>query len=201
MNKERREFKSLGKGCYLPSCAIAFVGTYDKADKANIMAAAWVGIINSEPPMMYVSVRKGRHTFEGITKNNAFTLSIPDQDQAVEFDYTGLESGAKEDKFAKLEIEAQKGEFVHAPYIGQCPYIMELKLHSSIELGSHVAFIGEVLDAKIDKSYINDAGKVISEKIKPLVYDLFSREYKTLNEEAKGKSFSVGMVKKSEQVN
>ncbi len=192
MQKEMRKFKSLGKGCYLPSCPLAFVGSYDSEEKANIMAAAWVGIINSEPPMMYASVRKGRHTYEAILKNKAFTLSLPDQDQALEFDYAGLASGSRQDKFEKLEIEAAKAEFVHAPYVEQCPYIIELSLHLVQDLGSHTVFIGEVEDVKVDASYYNDEGKIISSQIKPLIYDLFSREYKSIDEEVKGKSFSIG---------
>ncbi len=192
MNKEERKFKSLGAGCFLPACSLAFVGSYDANDKANVMTAAWVGIINSDPPMMYTSVRKARHTFEAIKARKAFTLSLPDQDQAVELDFAGLAGGAKYDKFEKMAIEAKKGEFVDAPYIAQCPYVIELELHSVQDLGSHTAFIGEVIDVKVDATYYNEEGKIISSKIKPLVYDIFSREYKTLNDEVKGHSFAVG---------
>ncbi len=192
MNKDKKNYKSLGKGCFLPACPLAFVGTFDSNNKANVMAAAWVGIINSEPPMMYVSARKARHTYQGIVAHKAFTLSIPDQDQAIELDYAGLASGAKTDKFEKMALEAKKADFVNAPYLEQCPYVIELELHTSIDLGSHTAFIGQVLDVKIDKNYYNEEAKLISSKIKPLVYDIFSREYKSLHEEVKGHSFSIG---------
>ncbi len=38
--------------------------------KANFMAAAWCGIVNSNPPMLSVSLQHQRHTLKGITLSN-----------------------------------------------------------------------------------------------------------------------------------
>ena len=40
-------------------------------EKPNVMTAAWTGIINSEPPMTYVSIRPSRYSHEIISKTKA----------------------------------------------------------------------------------------------------------------------------------
>ena len=53
------------------------IGTYDAGGKPNIMTAAWGGICCSEPPMLAVSVRKPRWTYEAVLQRKAFTIGIP----------------------------------------------------------------------------------------------------------------------------
>ena len=33
-------------------------------EKANVLTVAWTGIINTKPPMTYISVRPTRHSYE-----------------------------------------------------------------------------------------------------------------------------------------
>ena len=40
-------------------------------DNANVLTIAWTGIINSEPPMTYISVRPSRHSHKIIEQTIA----------------------------------------------------------------------------------------------------------------------------------
>ena len=50
------------------------IGSYDKANKPNMMTAAWVGICCSQPPCVTVSLRKATYTYHNIMAKKAFTV-------------------------------------------------------------------------------------------------------------------------------
>jgi flavin reductase (DIM6/NTAB) family NADH-FMN oxidoreductase RutF len=49
------------------------IGSYDKAGKANMMTAAWVGVCCSKPPCLAVSLRQATYTYHNILERKAFT--------------------------------------------------------------------------------------------------------------------------------
>lgn len=153
------------------------VGTYDVNGRPNIMTAAWGGICCSEPPMLAVSVRRQRWTYEAVLSRKAFTVSIPNVKLAAETDFAGMASGRKNDKFKELSLTPVKSGLVDAPYVGECPVVVELTLHTQIELGTHVQFIGEIRDVKVDESCLDADGKPVLNKINPLLYDGAQKEY------------------------
>ena len=42
----------------------------------NIITIAWTGIINSQPPMTYISVRKSRHSHSIIAREKEFVINL-----------------------------------------------------------------------------------------------------------------------------
>ncbi|SBW06349.1 Flavoredoxin [uncultured delta proteobacterium] len=185
--------RSLGPQTLLYPLPAFLVGTYDGEGNANIMTAAWGGVCCSEPPLVAVSVRKERWTYDAILTREAFTLSIPSADQAARVDFAGMASGRKTDKFKDTGFTPARGEFVDAPYVLECPVVVELVLRTSLELGSHVQFIGEVRDVKIEEGCLDADGKPVREKIDPLLYDIGAREYCRVGQSV-CKAFSSGKV-------
>ncbi len=170
---------------------VFLVGTYDKQGKPNIMAAAWTGICCGTPLCIYVSLRKATYTYHNIEHHQAFTLSIPDVSHIEETDYAGIFSGRDENKFENLGLTPVKSNMVNAPYVEECPFIVECKLIKSIELGSHTQFIGEVVGVKADEHVLDENDKIDVEQVKPFLYIPSSRTYFSLGEYL-GKAFSLG---------
>ena len=50
--------KSVRANTYIFPLPSVVVGTYDSNNKPNIMTAPWTGIVNSNPTMVSVSLRK-----------------------------------------------------------------------------------------------------------------------------------------------
>jgi len=69
--------RSIGAKTIVYPTPVFIVGTYDKAGKPDIMAAAWGGISCSNPPCVSISLQKHRYTYENILEREAFTVSIP----------------------------------------------------------------------------------------------------------------------------
>ncbi|MEG2172944.1 MAG: flavin reductase family protein [Desulfovibrionaceae bacterium] len=170
-------FQSLGACAFAVPTPVFLVGSYDSAGKANIMTAAWGGICASQPPCLSVSIAKARWTHAAIQSRNAFTVSIPSRDQVAQADFAGMYSGRSEDKFATLGFTPTAAEHVDAPYVAECPVVIELRLTHSLELGSHTQFIGEIMDVKVHAHCLDAKGTPLLNRIDPLLFIPQARQY------------------------
>ncbi len=164
------EKKSVGaKGHIHPKPAVV-IGSYGTDGKPNIMTAAWAGVVNSVPMSIGVSIRPSRKTYENVMATKAFTINVPSAQFVAHMDYAGNISGYDEDKFEKLGLTAVKGDFTNAPYIKEFPIVIECEVSETIDLGSHVQFIGKVIDTKIDLAYLDEEDHVDMSLINPVIY-------------------------------
>jgi flavin reductase (DIM6/NTAB) family NADH-FMN oxidoreductase RutF len=167
------------------------VGSYDHEGRPNIMMAAWGGICNSEPPCLAVSVRQGRWTYAAIMERRAFTVSIPPARLTAEADFTGLVSGRDTDKFGRAGLTPVRSELVDAPYVDECPVVIELTLFKTVELGSHVQFIGKIVDVKATSDCIGEGGILDIDLVDPILFDTAKKNYHAIGA-VTGKAWSVG---------
>lgn len=182
---------SLGSKPIVVPTPVWAVGTYDVDGKPNAMIAAWGGIVSSNPASMAVSIRENRHTYAGIRKYGAFTISVADEAHAAQADYLGIDSGKKVDKFEATGLTPARSEAVNAPYIEEFPLIVECTLSEIVEVGVHIQFVGEVVDVKIDEDKLKE-GKPDIEKIRPLIFTPGSQEYHGVGSLI-GPAFSMGL--------
>jgi flavin reductase (DIM6/NTAB) family NADH-FMN oxidoreductase RutF len=109
----------------------------------------------------------------------------------AEADYVGIYSGRSEDKFAATGLTAVKSELVNAPYVEECPLVLECEVIHTIEIGSHTQFIGRIVDAKADAEALNANGQPDMTKLAPFVFAPGSQRYYRVGEFV-GQGFSVG---------
>ncbi|KHK00870.1 flavin reductase family protein [Desulfovibrio sp. TomC] len=166
------------------------VGTYDADGKPNLMTAAWGGICCSKPPCLTVSLQKPRHSYAALIERRAYTVSVPSESQVVAADYCGIASGRTADKFAACNFTPVKSELVDAPYVAECPLIIECKVIQVIDLGMHTMFVGEIMDVKVDEAAMRD-GKPDPLAIKPIIFAPEDRHYYGLGADL-GLAFSIG---------
>lgn len=184
-------FQSLGACTFAVPTPIFLVGSYDADGKANIMTAAWGGICASQPPCLAVSIAKARWTHAALQARSAFTVSIPSKEQVAQADFAGMYSGRSDNKFSALGFTPTTAEHVDAPYVEECPVVIELRLAHSFELGSHTQFIGEIMDVKIHKHCLDAQNNPRLEAIDPLLYVPLARQYWSIGQLV-ARAFSVG---------
>lgn len=170
-------FQSIKAQPFLLPTPVMLIGTYDKTGKPNIMAAAWGGICSSQPPCLTVSIRKSRWTYNAILEKKAFTASIPSRSLVAQADYSGMYSGADTDKFAALDLTPVPAEHVDAPYVGECPVVIELTLFKTVDVGSHTQFIGEIMDIKVATSCFKEDGELNVAAIDPFFFAPVVQQY------------------------
>jgi len=183
--------KSLGAKTLAYPTPVWLVGTYDPEGRPNVMTAAWAGICCSKPPCLAVSLRKATYSYGNIVARQAFTISIPSEAHLKEADYVGIASGRDLDKFARVKFTPVESDLVDAPYVAECPLILECKLIHTLEIGLHTLFVGEIVDVKADEEVLGDRGLPDIEKVKPLVFGPEVRTYHGIGRYL-GQAFAVG---------
>ena len=133
--------------------------------KPNIITIAWVGTVNSDPPMVSISVQKRRYSYDMIARSGEFVVNLVGVKQCKAMDYCGVKSGRETDKWADCHYTPVpvKG-LEHAPAIVECPGYLACKVRQTIELGSHVMFIGEVVSCGVQEELFDADGSMHLER-------------------------------------
>ena len=139
-------------------------------EKSNIITVAWTGIINTNPAMVYISVRPERYSNRIIRKYKEFVINLTTEELAFATDWCGVKSGAKEDKFKKMNLTKEKANKVNCPMIAESPVSIECKVKEIKTLGSHDMFIAEVVAINADEKYIDKRGAFDISKCKLIAY-------------------------------
>lgn len=139
---------------------VVMVTCADAEGKPNIITIAWAGTINSEPPMVSISVRKERYSYELIKNKGEFVINIPNRKLAFATDLCGVKSGRDNDKFSLAGLTAETASNVSVPIIKECPVNIECRVKHVISLGSHDMFISEIVAVNVDESLIDEKGKM-----------------------------------------
>ncbi len=138
-------------------------------ENANIISVAWTGIVNSEPPLVYVSIRPTRKSYEIIKEERELIINIPNENLVWQVDFCGTKSGKNIDKFKEASLQKEKGKLVKAPLIKECPINLECKVKEIKSLGSHDMFIAEIINIHVDEEFIEN-GKLNYDKMNLLSY-------------------------------
>jgi len=128
-------------------------------EKPNIITVAWTGIINSNPPKMYISVRPERFSYEIIKESGEFVVNLVSEKMVRAADFCGIFTGKKIDKFDKNNLHTEISNVVSCPSIEESPISIECKVDRVIPLGSHDMFIAEVVGVTVDDKYMDESGK------------------------------------------
>ena len=127
-------------------------------DAANIITIAWTGIINTTPPMTYVSVMKSRHSHSLISESGEFVINLVNEELARAVDYCGVKSGRDIDKWKELGLTKADAELVNAPMIAEAPVSLECRVSEIKELPSHDMFMAEIVRVHIADDFISADG-------------------------------------------
>ena len=163
-------------------------------EKSNIITVAWTGIINTDPAMVYISVRSSRYSYNLIKEKGEFIINLTTKDLAYATDWCGVKTGAKIDKFKEMKLTKEKAKFVKCPMIKESPVSVECKVKEVRELGSHHMFVAEVLAINADEKYIDDKGAFDISKCDLIAYS--NGNYYSLGKKIGRFGFSVQKNKK-----
>ncbi len=152
--------KQSWKGSALLAPLPAVLVTCGDMEKSNIITIAWTGIVNTQPPKTYISVRKSRYSYDLIEKSGEFVINLTTADMVKKVDYCGIYTGRKVDKFAKCSFTKEKAKEVSAPLIAECPLALECRVTEKIELGTHDLFLADILATDVEEGLLDKDGKL-----------------------------------------
>lgn len=129
-------------------------------EKANVLTAAWTGIVNTKPPMTYISVRPTRYSYGIIKESGEFVINLTTSKTVRETDFCGVKSGKDTDKLKKCGLHIEPASAVSAPVIRESPLSLECRVVEIKPLGSHDMFLAEIVAVNVDGRYIDSKGKI-----------------------------------------
>lgn len=189
----------MGKSIWKPGTVLypvpaVMVSCGNSENVSNIITIAWTGIINSGPPMTYISVRPERYSYNIIKDNKEFAINLVTEALTKACDFCGVRSGKDIDKFKEMKLTKAKASKINAPIIYESPVNIECSVKDIIHLGTHDMFISEVVAVNVSDEYMDNAGKFHFNKSKPICYS--HGEYFSLGKSLGKFGFSVKKTKK-----
>ncbi len=165
------------KGGALLSPVPAVLVSCGNEDNANLITVAWTGIVCTQPPKLYISVRPERHSYKIIEESGEFCVNLPNTSIVKALDYCGVKSGRDLDKFKQTGLTKENSFEVGCVSVAECPLTLECRVEQKIPLGSHDMFIADIVAVAADESLIDENGRLMLERADLLAYahgDYFS---------------------------
>lgn len=145
-------------GNFLYPVPAVMVSCASETRGANILTVAWAGTICTDPPMVSISVRPERYSYEIIKESGEFVVNLTGKKLAFAADFCGCKSGRDIDKFEACHLTPAPCEHVKAPMILEAPVSLECKVTGILPLGSHEMFLAEVVGVQVDRQYMDRKG-------------------------------------------
>lgn len=149
------------------------VSAYDPDGKADACTLAFYMVSSHIPPCVTIAINatQKRKTLKDILETKAFVLGFPSVDQVKEADYLGVESGYETDKLLNIRFTTSPAQTVHAPIINELSLSLECEVVHTVTVGSHMQVTGEVKRILADDSILNENGRIMLDKLQPVIYD------------------------------
>ncbi len=189
IGKEKQMSKVQWKGGTLLAPVPATLVTTGTMEHPGILTVAWTGILCSDPPKTYISVRPSRYSHHLIRESGEFVINLTTAELVRVTDACGVLTGAKVDKFAKFGLHKEAANTVSCPTLAEAPVSLECRVTDVIPLGSHDMFLADITAVDIDPSLIDDGGKLHMERAHLLAYS--HGEYFALGKKLGSFGFSV----------
>ena len=162
--------KSVWRGSTLLSPVPPALVAYGTVESPNVFTVAWTGIINSQPPKTYISVRPERYSHGLILESGEFTINLPTKKLVRAVDFCGVRSGRDMNKFEKCGITAVPASEVSAPIVEEAPISLECRVFERKCFGTHDMFLADIVAVDADDAYIDKDGKLDLSKAELIAY-------------------------------
>ena len=172
---------------------VVLITSKNNEGKTNVFTVGWTGTINTKPPMLYISIRPERLSYEYIKESMEFVVNLPGSDLVKKVDYCGVRSGKKNDKITEMGFTLKQRLNISTPYIDECPVNIECKVTNILPLGTHDMFIAEVVGSHVNEDLLDEKGKIHFENANMMAY--CHGEYFPLSKKPIG-SFGFSVMKK-----
>jgi len=135
----------------------AAIVTCGDMNKSNMLTVAWTGTICTNPPMLYISVRPERYSYDMIRSSMEFTVNLTTAQMAKATDIVGVRSGRDIDKWELSGLTPEAGSVNACPVIAESPVSIECRVKEIMRLGSHDMFIADVVNVIADDRWLDSA--------------------------------------------
>ena len=137
--------------------------------RPNLMTAGAISHACIDPPMLGVAVGHSRYTYELMSHADGFVVNVASRDQAHVVDLCGSVSGRDVDKYAYCGLTPLPSLRIASPGIAEFPLNIECALRTSVALGSHTYFFGEIVTVRCTPDVLAPDGRIAAGELRPVV--------------------------------
>lgn len=129
---------------------VAWISTRSQAGARNLAPFSYFGAVSATPFLVSVSIgsRAGedKDTLRNIRETGVFCVNVATERQLAAMNESAGEWGPEVDEFDRAALESAEAQTVPAPYVADCPAVLECRVSQIVELdGSpNTLVIGEV---------------------------------------------------------
>ena len=171
--------------------------TCSDGEHDNVLTVAWTGIVNTDPPKTYISVRPKRYSYDIIKKSGVFAINLTTAELVRAADWCGVYTGAKVDKFERCRLSKEPAREIDCPIIAESPLALECRVTDVIPLGTHDMFLADIVGVDVDESLLDENGKLHLERAGLVAYA--HGDYFELGRKLGKFGYSVAKKKKKQQ--
>lgn len=171
----------------------AVMVTVGDGEQSNIITVAWTGILSTDPPRAYISVRPSRHSHKILTQTGQFVINLTTEKLCRATDYSGIFTGAKVDKFEKCGLTRAESKCVKAPTIAESPLSLECRVFEVMHSGTHDVFMADIVNVSVRDELLDEKGRICLERAGLIAYS--HGEYFTLGKKIGKFGFSAAKKK------
>ncbi|HEU0012650.1 MAG TPA: flavin reductase family protein [Longimicrobium sp.] len=130
---------------------IAWVSTHTPDGRPNLAPYSYFAALSATPLLVGVSIgsRRGepKDTLRNIRDTGAFCINVVTEAQLAAMNESAGEYAPDVDEFARAGLAPARAEAVDAPYVADCPAVLECRLFKEVELegSANTLVIGEVV--------------------------------------------------------
>lgn len=122
----------------------------------NAMVVAWHTPLSFNPQIYGVAIAPKRATHEQLLKEKEFGVNFVTKEYLKELWYCGSHTGRQFDKIKESGFTFEKAEKIKSLLIKEAFAVLECKLIDSKLYGDHTLFVGDVLSARAEESYLEN---------------------------------------------
>ena len=147
-----------GNMLYPVPAVMVSCGDFD--GRSNIITIAWTGTVCSDPPMVSISVREERFSYDIIRRTGEFVINLVSEEMTAAMDTCGVRSGRDYDKWDLCRLKKERADHVKCPMVAGSPVQIECRVVSDTNLGSHHMFVAAVEAVHVDDQYLDAKGRL-----------------------------------------
>ncbi len=167
----------------------------DIEKESNLLTVAWAGTVCTNPPMVSISVRPERYSYQMIKDSGEFVINLTTEKLVYAADFCGVRSGREIDKWKECRLTKLAADTVRCPLVAESPVNIECRVTKVEELGSHHLFLARVTAVHADGQFMDEQNRFHLNKSGLVAYSHGS--YFSLGKELGSFGYSIRKKKKN----
>lgn len=155
---------------------IGWISTWSSDGRANLAPFSYFAAISVAPMLVSVSIGRRRDRLKdsitNIRARGAFCVNVVTEDLLLAMNETSASVDPEVDEFELASLERAESDRVDAPFVADCPAILECEVRQEVDLGGapNALVIAEVVGVRLSSEldFEEDTMIVRPESLKPV---------------------------------